>query len=83
MPDGKWEDLQFSIHHDEDADVYVDGMLATQVTGYGTDYEPVTMKPKAQGLLKPGKHLLAVHCKQTSGGQYIDVGLTDLMPDNQ
>jgi len=78
MPDGKWDDLQFLIHHDEDADVYVDGILATQVTGYGTDYEPVGMKPKVSKLLKPGKHLLAVHCKQTGGGQYIDVGLADV-----
>jgi hypothetical protein len=78
MPDGKWSDLQFLIHHDEDAEVYVDGILATQVSGYGTDYEAVTMKPKASKLLKPGKHLLAVHCKQTGGGQYIDVGLVDV-----
>ncbi len=78
MPDGKWSDLQFRIHHDEDADVYVDGVLATQVSGYVTDYEPVAMKPKASKLLKPGKHLLAVHCKQTTGGQDIDVGLVDV-----
>jgi hypothetical protein len=76
--DGKWSDLQFRIHHDEDADVYVDGLLATQVTGYVTDYEPVAMKPKASKLLKPGKHLLALHCKQTTGGQYIDVGVVDI-----
>ena len=80
LPDGKWSDLQFRIHHDEDAEVYVDGVLATQVSGYVTDYEAVGMKPKAKGLLKPGKHLLAVHCKQTTGGQYIDVGLVDLQP---
>ena len=80
MPDGKWGDLQFLIHHDEDAEVYVDGIMATQVSGYGTDYEPVTMKPKAGKLLKPGKHLLAVHCKQTTGGQYIDVGVVDVQP---
>jgi hypothetical protein len=83
MPDGKWSDLQFRLHHDEDAEVYVDGVLATQVSGYVADYEAVRIKTKAREILKPGKHVLAVHCKQTRGGQYIDVGIVDLLPDNQ
>ena len=79
LPDGKWSDLQFRMHHDEDAEVYVDGVLATQVSGYVTDYEPVRDQDRRRReLLKPGKHLLAVHCKQTGGGQYIDVGLVDV-----
>ena len=78
MPGGKWADLQFRLHHDEDAEVYVDGVLATQVSGYVADYEAVRIKTKAREALTPGKHLLAVHCKQTGGGQYIDVGIVDL-----
>jgi hypothetical protein len=78
MPDWKWTELQFRLHHDEDAEVYVDGVLATQVSGYVTDYEAVRIKTKAREVLKPGKHVLAVHCKQTTGGQYIDVGLVDV-----
>jgi hypothetical protein len=66
------------MHHDEDAEVYVDGILATQVSGYVTDYESVRIKTKARESLKPGKHILAVRCKQTGGGQYIDVGLVDV-----
>jgi len=78
MPEGNWEDLKFRMHHDEDAEVYVDGILASQVPGYVTDYEPVRIKTKAKESLKPGRHMLAVHCRQTGGGQYIDVGLVDL-----
>jgi len=78
LPDGNWTDLQFRIHHDEDTEVYVDGVLATQLSGFVTEYEGVRIKTKAREILKPGKHTLAVHCKQTGGGQYIDVGLVDL-----
>jgi Domain of unknown function (DUF4965)/Domain of unknown function (DUF1793)/Domain of unknown function (DUF5127)/Domain of unknown function (DUF4964) len=78
LPDGQWSDLQFRVHHDEDAEAYVDGILATEVSGYVTDYEAVRIKTKAREILKPGKHVLAVHCKQTTGGQYIDVGLVDV-----
>ena len=82
LPEGKWNDLQFRIHHDEDAEVYIDGVIATQVSGYVADYDSVPIKTKARALLKPGNHVFAVHCKQTGGGQYIDVGLVDVQVSN-
>jgi len=80
MPDGKWTDLQLRLHHDEDAQVYFDGVVATRVSGFVSDYEAVPIRTRARDVLKPGKHVMAVHCKQTTGGQYIDVGLIDLPP---
>ena len=62
--------------------MYVDGVLATQVSGYVTNYETVRIKTKARQILKAGKHVFAVHCKQTGGGQYIDVGLVDVQASN-
>ena len=53
-------------------------LFRSEVSGYVTDYEAVRIKTKAREMLKPGKHVLAVHCKQTTGGQYIDVGLVDV-----
>ena len=80
--DPKWTDLQIRIHHDEDAEVYIDGILATQVSGFVTDYETVPIESKARALLKPGQHVFAAHCRQTGGGQYIDVGLVDVEGSN-
>ena len=80
FPSGKWKDLQLRIHHDEDAEVYLNGVLALQVAGYVSAYEAVAMTPDARHTLKPGVNLLAVHCHQTTGGQYIDVGLEDARP---
>jgi hypothetical protein len=75
LPQISFEGLSFCVHHDEDAEIYLNGVLAAKVTGYLTDYEEVPINAEARATLKPDKNLLAVHCRQTTGGQYIDVGI--------
>jgi hypothetical protein len=72
-------DLALRIHHDEDTEVFLNGELIAKTTGYTTQYIEVPLDDVARKALKPDKNTLAVHCKQTGGGQYIDVGLVDLM----
>jgi hypothetical protein len=78
MPPGPWNQLQLRLHHDEDVEVYVNGALAASASGYTTDYEELPLNDPGKAALKPGKNLIAVHCHQTGGGQYIDVGLVDV-----
>jgi hypothetical protein len=71
---------RFLVHHDEDAEIYVNGVLALSVTGYTQDYQIETPSADLRSLLTPGANTIAVHCHQTTGGQYIDVGIVDLVP---
>jgi Alpha-L-arabinofuranosidase B, catalytic len=68
--------LVLRLHHDEDAEVYVNGVLATSLTGYTVGYSDTSMAPAAESAIQPdGTNVLAVHCHNTIGGQYIDAGI--------
>jgi hypothetical protein len=64
------------IHHDEDADVYLNGKLIATLTGFTTDYGMVEVTEALRKALVPGRNVLTVHCHQTVGGQFIDAGLS-------
>ncbi|MBN1123896.1 MAG: hypothetical protein JXA82_02735 [Sedimentisphaerales bacterium] len=72
-------ELQLSIHHDEDAQVYFNGVLAAELGDYTTGYVMAPIHEPARKALRQGKNMIAIHCKQTSGGQYIDAGLLEVI----
>lgn len=72
-------DLVLMIHHDEDAEVYLNGILIKKLSGYVGNYTYVSLPSKAIKILKAGTNTIAVHCRQTEGGQFIDVGLSLLI----
>jgi len=72
------DQLQLVMHHDEDAEVYLNGVLALKTQGYTVDYQMFEIRREARAALRPDKNTIAIHCKQTGGGQYIDAGLVSL-----
>ena len=68
-------DLVLRIHHDEDATVYLNGQEVARLSGFATDYLFVPLDDEARTTLRAGENVLAIHVRQTIGGQYIDAGL--------
>ncbi len=79
LPKQNFPNLQFYADHDEDVEIYVNGILASSESGFTTGYVPLDIRPAALALLKLGATVtVAVHCHQTAGGQNIDVGLVNV-----
>jgi hypothetical protein len=69
------KDTWLMIYHDEVAEVYLNGVLAVTVEGFTTDFIFEDIFTEAKKSLHKGLNTIAVHCKNTSGKQAIDVGL--------
>src|SRR5262249_16723762 len=69
LPAREFAELCFMMHHDEDAEVYINGVLAAKFAGYITDYEIIPLTEEGRKALKAGKNNIAVHCHQTACGK--------------
>lgn len=65
------------MHHDENAEAYINGKKVVETTGWTTGY--TEFGPIGADVLRVGANTIAVHCHQTSGGQFIDVGLVQVI----
>lgn len=70
------ESLVLSLHHDEAVEIYLNGTRIHEAAGYTSEYQSITLPAKVIALLQTGKNVLAVHCQNTGGGQYIDLSLS-------
>ncbi|MDR3234547.1 MAG: beta galactosidase jelly roll domain-containing protein [Planctomycetaceae bacterium] len=71
--------LTLDLYHDEDAEVFINGVKVFEVKGYTTNYANFPLNNAARAF-NAGKNVIAIYCKQTNGGQYIDAGISRTIP---
>ena len=71
-----------NVYHDEDVRIYLNGRLILERPWYVPRYELHEVTDSLRKGLRKGRNILAVSCRQTAGGQYIDVGIV-LDPDRE
>ena len=69
------EKLMIFASHDEDFELYINGVLAGSATGFTGDYVTLPINEAGRAALKVGDNLIAVHCHDSGGGRFIDVGI--------
>jgi hypothetical protein len=55
--------------------VYLNGVEIFKASGHISDYQLVELGQSALDAFQTGNNVLAIHCKQTKGGQFIDAAL--------
>jgi CubicO group peptidase (beta-lactamase class C family) len=63
---GRWDDT---------IEVYINGALAASVPRWTPTYRFLRISDEAKATIVPGTNLIAVHCHDTGGGRYLDVGI--------
>ncbi|HZY39888.1 MAG TPA: DUF4965 domain-containing protein [Mucilaginibacter sp.] len=69
--------LVLKLYHDDNVEVYLNGDEVYSYIGWTSDYKYVPLKDKFKNRLKNGQNVLAIHCANTAGGSWLDVGLVD------
>jgi hypothetical protein len=72
---GDIKDAALVIFWDEDTEVFVNGKKIWNRSGFVTSYEMFSVTEALKSALRKGQNTLAVHTRQTGGGQFIDLAL--------
>jgi len=65
------------VMHGQDAEIYLNGVLALRLSGAGAGYEEFDIRPEAAKTLKAGINRIAVHAHREDAGGGMDVGLVE------
>ena len=78
------DSLVLKVFHDENCEIYLNGVLTDSLKGYITSYITLPINDLAKkALISNGINNISVHCFQSYGGQYIDAGISLMSYEKQ
>lgn len=69
--------LFLQLHHDDNVEVYLNGEEIYTCNCWNGKVENFPVEDAVKAKLKKGKNILAIHCSNTAGGAWLDVGLAN------
>ncbi|RPD45248.1 DUF4965 domain-containing protein [Hymenobacter sediminis] len=72
--------LKVLLQHDDGAEVYLNGVLLTRQPGANGRYQYFDVPAAARQSLRKGLNVLAMHANSHVGGEYLDAGLYEALP---
>lgn len=72
-----FDQLMLNLNHDDNIEVYLNGVLAFQTKGWNHAPEAFPIREAAKKALTKGENVMAIHIANTAGGAYLDAGLID------
>jgi hypothetical protein len=67
------------IFHDDDAQVYLNGVLVAELAGANSGFAYVPLTGAGKQALHAGRNVIAIHCHQTRGGQFVDAEIVNVI----
>lgn len=72
--------LYLKLHHDDNVEVYLNGELVYTCNCWNDKAQFFPLTDAIKNKLVKGENLIAIHCANTAGGAWLDVGLSDEPP---
>jgi hypothetical protein len=80
LPKGEPGDLAVELNHDDDAEVFVNGVLVASEPKFSAGgYRTLALPEAARASLRPGQNVIAAHCTNPAGPGFLDVALVRLV----
>lgn len=75
--------LYLKLRHDDNVEAYLNGTKIYETEGWQHNYKYIPIDPNIIKKLKTKNNVLAIHIKNTAGGQWLDAGLVTEAPAMQ